>query len=109
MPASLVIQTSFLGDAVLTTPLVAELASRGPVTLVETKAAAPLFANHPGVSRLVIYDKRGADAGVSGFTRLVRELRSPGADVVAYMAQGSHRSGALVRAAGYRERVGFAT
>ncbi|MBC7896596.1 MAG: glycosyltransferase family 9 protein, partial [Cytophagaceae bacterium] len=109
MPASLIIQTSFLGDAVLTTPLVAELAARGPVTLVVTKAAAPLFANHPGVSRLVVYDKRGADAGVSGFTRMTRELRAPDTDAVAYLAQGSHRSGALSRAAGYKERVGFAT
>ena len=31
MSSSLVIQTSFLGDTVLTTPLLAQLANRGPV------------------------------------------------------------------------------
>ena len=34
--ASLVIQTSFLGALVLTTPLLAELATRGPVDVVVT-------------------------------------------------------------------------
>ena len=40
---SLVIQTSFLGDVVLTTPLVRRLAQRGPVTVVTTPGAAALL------------------------------------------------------------------
>ncbi|HTG54239.1 MAG TPA: hypothetical protein VL980_05280, partial [Gemmatimonadaceae bacterium] len=59
----LVIQTSFLGDTVLTTPLIAELAMRGPVDVLSTPAAAPLLANNPHIRTLHIYDKRGADAG----------------------------------------------
>ncbi|MBL8982213.1 MAG: glycosyltransferase family 9 protein [Gemmatimonadetes bacterium] len=106
---SLVIQTSFLGDVVLTTPLLRRLAARGPVTVVTTAAAAPLLAGHPDVARLVPYDKRGADAGISGFVRLTRSIATNNPDAVAYLAQGSHRSGALARAAGYRTRVGFAT
>ncbi|MCC6318410.1 MAG: glycosyltransferase family 9 protein [Gemmatimonadaceae bacterium] len=109
MTSSLIVQTSFIGDAVLTTPLIAELARRGPVSLVVTRAAAALFAHHPGVSRVIVYDKRGADAGVRGFQRMVRALRTDDRQAVAYLAQGSHRSGLLARAAGYRERVGFAT
>ena len=106
---SLVIQTSFLGDVVLTTPLLRRLAARGPVTVVTTAAAAPLLAGHPDVARLVPYDKRGADAGISGFVRLARSIATNNPEAVAYLAQGSHRSGALARAAGYRRRVGFAT
>ena len=109
MPRALVVQTSFLGDAVLTTPLLATLAARGPVTLVVTPASASLFEGHPHVADLVAYDKRGADAGVAGFTRLVRRVRTHERDAVAYLAQGSHRSGALARLAGYGERVGLAT
>jgi len=38
-----VIQTAFLGDVVLTTPLLAALAKQdGPVDVVTTPAAAPL-------------------------------------------------------------------
>ena len=104
----LVIQTSFLGDTVLTTPLIASLAARGPVDVVVTPASAPLLANNPDVRTLFVYDKRGADAGVRGFRRLASSLRAPdGAPAVAYLAQRSVRSGALALAAGYAERVGF--
>lgn len=103
------IQTSFLGDVVLTTPLIAALATRGPVTCVVTQAAAPLLTRHPAVARLVVYDKRGKDAGAAGFLRIAREIHAPSADAIAYLAQGSHRSGALAQAAGYRTRIGFAS
>ena len=108
MTSSLVIQTSFLGDTVLTTPLVAELARRGPVDVVTTPASAGLLANHPGIRAVVPYDKRGADRGVRGFLRLAKRLRRFSYDA-AYMAQGSLRSAALACAAGVSRRVGFAT
>src|SRR5690348_14912410 len=108
MTASLIIQTSFLGDMVLTTPLIAYLAERGPVDVVSTPAAAALLANHPGVRERIVYDKRGGDSGVGGFVRMASRLRAKKYDA-AYLAQGSARSGALVRAAGIGDRVGFAT
>jgi heptosyltransferase-2 len=109
--ASLVIQTSFLGDVVLTTPLLDELASsgRGPVTVVTTPAAAPLIERHPAVAQVVPYDKRGGDRGPRGFGRLVARVRAGSDDDVAYLAQGSHRSALLARAAGYARRIGFST
>jgi heptosyltransferase-2 len=111
-PHQLVIQTSFLGDTVLTTPLIAELATRGPVRVVVTPASAPLLARNPDIDDLVVYDKRGADAGVLGFRRLAQRLRAPDASrgappAVAYLAQRSVRSAALAVAAGYSARVGF--
>ena len=108
MTSSLVIQTSFLGDTVLTTPLIAELARRGPVDVVTTPAAASLLANHPGIRALVPYDKRNSDSGIGGFFRLATRLRRFGYDS-AYLAQGSLRSAALAVAAGASHRVGFAT
>lgn len=108
MTSSLVVQTSFLGDMVLTTPLIAHLARRGPVDVVCTPAAAPLIANDPHVRRVIAYDKRGADKGVAGFFRLASSLRAAGYES-AYHAQGSPRSGALTMIAGIRDRVGFAT
>ena len=109
MPTSLVIQTSFLGDVVLTTPLVAQLTVHGPVDVVTSPAAAGLLANNPDIRRVVTYDKRGRDSGLLGLRKLAREVRAPDADAVAYMAQGSVRSAALALFAGYRQRVGFAT
>jgi heptosyltransferase-2 len=106
--ASLVIQTSFLGDTILTTPLIAELAKRGPVDVVTTPASASLLANHPGVRSVIPYDKRKSDGGVRGFLRLARRLRGFHYDA-AYLAQGSLRSAALAMAAGVSRRVGFGT
>ena len=106
--SSLIIQTSFLGDTVLTTPLIAELARRGPVDVVTTPASAGLLRNHPGIRSVIPYDKRRRDRGVLGFLRMVRRLRAFRYEA-AYLAQGSMRSGALALTAGIGTRVGFAT
>jgi len=107
-PSSLVIQTSFLGDVVLTTPLIAYAASSGAVDVVCTPAAAGLLVNNPSVRELIVFDKRGGDRGVAGFLRLASALRRRRYDV-AYLAQGSARTGALALAAGIPRRVGFAS
>jgi heptosyltransferase-2 len=108
LTASLVVQTSFLGDMVLTTPLLAYLAAQGPTDVVSTPAAAALLANNPSVREVIPYDKRGADRGIAGFRRLASTLRARGYSS-AYMAQGSSRSGALAFAARIPDRVGFAS
>lgn len=105
---SLVIQTSFLGDMVLTTPLLSYLATQGEVDVVGTPAATALLANHPSVRTRIEYDKRAVQRGVVGFWRLAMRLRREGYSR-AYLAQGSMRSAGLAAAAGIRERIGFDT
>lgn len=107
--SSLVIQTSFLGDVVLTTPLISYLAQSAPVDVVTTPAAAPLLAGNPSIRRVVPYDKRGADSGVGGFRRVATRILPDESDAVCYLAQGSVRSAFLALTARYRERVGFDT
>jgi heptosyltransferase-2 len=108
VPSSLVIQTSFLGDTILTTPLLVQLARRGPVDIVTTPASAALLANHPAIRRIVVYDKRGRDRGLGGFLSVGRLLADQKYDV-AFLAQGSWRSSALALVAGIPTRMGFAT
>ena len=110
--ASLVVQTSFLGDTVLTTPLIAELATRGPVDVVAGPAGAGLLANNGAIRHLIVYDKRGVDTGAEGLwrtARRVRRARAAGEYCTAYLAQGSLRSAALARLAGCARLVGFDT
>jgi heptosyltransferase-2 len=114
--SSLVVQTSFLGDIVLSTPLIAELAKRGPVDVLTTPLGSAILANNPDIRNLIVFDRRGADRGVAGFARTVNRIRRAGGNVVsgrpyraAYMAQGSLRSAAIVAAAGVRNRIGFNT
>ena len=109
MPArSLIIQTSFLGDTVLTTPLIARLAERSQVDIVVTPLSAPLLANNPAIHEVIVYDKRGADRGFGGLVRLAARLRRNGY-AAAYHAQGSVRSAVLSLLARITKRVGFVT
>ena len=101
------IQTAFLGDVILTTPLLTALAKiHGPVDLVTTPAAAALVERHPAVRDIIRYDKRGKDRGIGGFFRLVRALRQRRYRR-AYLPHRSWRSGALAWFAGIAERIGF--
>ena len=108
MASTVVIQTSFLGDTILTTPLLVQLARRGPVDVVTTPAAASLLKEHPVVRDVIVYDKRGAHSGLFGLTTLAARLRSARYDA-AFLAQGSLRSAALAFLARVPERIGFAT
>jgi heptosyltransferase-2 len=106
--ATLVIQTAFLGDVILTTPLLTVLAERhGPVDVVVTPGAAALLEGHPAVRRVIRYDKKERDAGLKGFRRLAAELRRRGY-ARAYLPHRSWRSAALALLARVPERTGFA-
>lgn len=105
---TLVIQTAFLGDVVLTTPLLSVLAERfGPVDVVTTPAAAVLLEGHPAVADVLRYDKRGADAGLAALWRLGRRLRKRRYARV-FLPHRSLRSTALALISGARARTGFA-
>ena len=104
---ALVIQTAFLGDVVLTTPLLAALAERhGPVSVVTTPAAAPLLETLPTVRSVVAYDKRGGDRGWRGLMDLAGKLARQDYEV-AYIPHRSLRSAALALSARIPRRVGF--
>jgi heptosyltransferase-2 len=105
---SVVIQTAFLGDVVLTTPLLDALAARhGPVDIVITPAAAPLVETHPAVRRVIPYDKKGRDRGLGGFFRLARALRAERYEC-AYLPHRSLRTALAAWLARVPQRVGFA-
>jgi heptosyltransferase II len=103
----LVIQTAFLGDVILTTPLLSALAEQhGPVDVVTTPAAVTLLQHHPAVAAVIPYDKHGAARGWRGLHRLSRELRSQRYAKV-YLPHRSLRSAALALLSGAPERIGF--
>jgi heptosyltransferase-2 len=106
---SLVIQTSFLGDVILTTPLIAELATRGPVDVLATPLGATALANNPDIRTILRYDKRGTYGSAQGLWQTVKQLRSRRPYDAAYLAQGSFRSGLLAMLTGAKERIGFAS
>ena len=109
MGGSLVIQTSFLGDVILTTPLIAELSRRGPVDVLVTPVGATALANNPDIRTVIPYDKRGTYGSALGLWQTIREIRARRPYNAAYLAQGSFRSGLLAMMTGATERIGFAS
>jgi len=104
---SLVVQTAFLGDVVLTTPLLAAVARRaGPVDVVTTPAAGALLATHPAVHAVITYDKHGRERGLASFVGLALRLRAAHYDT-AYLPHRSLRTAVLARLAGVPRRIGF--
>src|SRR5881227_1164102 len=100
MDTSLVIQTSFLGDVILTTPLIAELATRGPVDVLATPLGATALANNPDIRSIVRYDKRGTYGAALGLWSTLKEIRGRRPYEAVYLAQGSFRSGLLAMLTG---------
>jgi heptosyltransferase-2 len=105
---SLVIQTSFLGDVILTTPLIAELSKRGPVDILVTPEGAAVLANNPHLRSVFRYDKRNTYGSAIGLWQTIRAIRSKAYEKV-YLAQGSLRSGMLGMMTGAAERIGFSS
>ncbi len=105
----LVVQTSFLGDVVLTTPLVSALRHRlrpGHLAVLVRPEAAPLLEGHPDVDEVLVDDKYGRDRGLWGLARTARRLRRASFDV-AVSPHRSLRTALALAMAGVPRRVGF--
>lgn len=104
-----VIQTGFIGDVILSTPVFTELKSYFPgsrLTLLTTPAAAPLMRDHPMLDDTLVFDKRGADKGLSGTLRMARRLRALKFDSV-FSLHKSFKTALLVARSGAKQRYGF--
>jgi lipopolysaccharide heptosyltransferase II len=106
----LVVQTSFVGDTVLTLPLLSEIKRRFPacrLSLLCTPLGQSLLASHRAVDETIVDDKKGADRGGLGLWRKAKLLRKKGF-TMALCPHKSFRSGLLLFLAKIPYRVGFA-
>ncbi len=107
----LVFQTAFIGDVILTTPMIQVLCrdrKNVEVDVVAVPAGASILANHPDVHSVHVYDKKGKDRGLLAALSLIRTLRRGGYDV-AIIPHRSLRSGLICFLAGIPRRIGFST
>jgi heptosyltransferase-2 len=104
----LVVQTIFLGDVVLTIPLLQHLRHAYPsarIDVIVRKGVDGLLASHPAVSSVLTYDKTGSDGGLVGAWRVVQRLKS-GRYSLALVLPGSIRSAIAVYLARIPQRIG---
>lgn len=74
----LVRAVNWIGDAVMTTPALGRVRAGFPdaeIVIVANPLVAQLFTHHPYCDRVIVFDKKGEHAGVSGFLRFCRMLR----------------------------------
>ena len=105
----LVFQTAFLGDVILTLPMIQVLHKRFPlasIDVVTTPIAAELLANHPAISTIIRYDKRKSQKGIIGILSLSRQLRMQQYDL-AVVPHRSFRTAVAIALSGINERIGF--
>lgn len=105
----LVIQTAFIGDLILTTPLLRAAKKSFPQISIECVVlpqTANLITNNPHVDHIIPYDKRRTESSLRDFLALVKTLRRRKYDA-ALIPHRSWRSASLVLLAGIPTRIGF--
>ncbi len=107
MKQILIIQTAFLGDAVLVTSIVEKLHALYPdaaIDLVVRKGNDGLFADHPFVRKLFVWDKR--QGKTRALFKLIGELRKTEYDHI-INAQRFFSTGLMTVLARGKEKVGY--
>jgi heptosyltransferase-2 len=105
----LIVQTSYLGDTILSTPVIAGVHRLHPAAqlwMMTTPAAAGLVERDPLLKGVIAFDKRKEAAGPTGLIRMGQHLRKMGFDRV-YALQRSYRTALTLLASGIPHRTGF--
>jgi heptosyltransferase-2 len=103
----LVIQTAFIGDVILATPLirgVIEAHPRGQVDVLVRKGNESLLKGFPGISHVLTWDKKNSKN--RQLLNLLSTIRLSGYDTVVNL-QRFGATGLLTAFSGARERIGF--
>lgn len=109
MEKILVIQTAFLGDAILTLPLIQELAKKFPGALIDAVAipsTANVFEASPFVRKVWVYDKKGKDKSFFRSVVFAKEIKKEKYDGI-YSPHRSFRTSLIVLLTGVKNTTGF--
>ena len=109
MAAVAVVQTAFIGDVILATPLLESARKTRPgdtVVAVVRSGCENLLGNNPHVDEIIVWDKKGEDSGIAGIFRIAKKLSRFGIET-ALIPHRSFRSGLALFLSGAKERIGF--
>lgn len=105
----LVIQTAFLGDAVLTLPMIQKLKELNPFSIISVlciPSTKELIEHSPSVNEVIVYDKRGKQKSLSIFFRLSNFIRHERFTRI-YSPHRSIRTSLIVLLSGCKLTYGF--
>lgn len=107
MQKILIIQTAFIGDVILATPIAEKLHARFPqaqIDFVVRKGNEPLFEDHPFIKNVFVWNKK--QNKMAGLLKLVLEIRKQHYDLCINL-QRFFSSGVIAALAGAKEKRGF--
>lgn len=105
----LIIQTAFIGDVILATPMVTELANQYPdanIDVLAIPAGKEVWKNNPFIRNIICYDKNGSDKGFKAFWRVIKSIKLGKYDWV-ISPHRSLRSGLISYCSGAEMRTSF--
>ena len=105
----LLAQTSFLGDTILSTPVISGIKTIYPsasLWMMTTPESAHLVRRDPLLAGVITYDKRKTESGISGVLKMARRLKEMNFEKV-YALHRSPRTALLLKLSGIPVRIGF--
>lgn len=104
----LIRSVNWIGDAVMTTPAISVIREHFPlaeITVLANPMVSQLFVHHPGIDRIITFDRQGRHHGVAGRLRLAAEVRRHSFDL-AIILPNSFDSALVPWLAGIPVRIG---
>jgi len=105
----LLVQTSFLGDTILSSPVIKGIKHLYPdceLWMMTTPEAESLVTRDPMLSGVISYAKRGKDSGIIGLYRIRKQIESMEFDIV-YSLHRSARTSYLLWLCSIPKRIGY--
>jgi heptosyltransferase-2 len=105
----LIIQTAFIGDVILTTPLIEALSKKyhqSNIDFVTIPKSEDLLKNNPHIKNLIIFDKKDRDRGIFGLLKFSKRVAGKNYDIC-ITPHRSFRSAFLTFRTAAKIRVGF--
>lgn len=103
-----IFQTSFIGDSVLTTPLIKKTKKLFPdtqIVVITRPQTQDIFKPLPEVAQVILNDKRGWNK-IAGVWKTARDIRKAGIDIL-LVPHRSFRSALIAWLSGVKIRIGF--
>ncbi len=107
----LVIQTAFLGDLILTTPLFREVKKKFPdsrLTVIVNKGTESVLEANPHIDEIIPLDKKVIKASIFGFWNFCIDLRKRNFSIC-ISPHFSFRSSIMAWMTGAKRRIGYTT
>ena len=105
----LLVQTSFLGDTILSTPVISGIKTIYPsanLWMMTTPESSHLVARDPLLTGVIPFDKRKTESGISGGVKMAHRLQEMNFEKV-YALHRSPRTAILLKLSKIPNRIGF--